>query len=70
MTITSGCYEQTSFVFIIVDRKFALKCRLTGSLQITMDVIKQNANNFKVLHPALLVIKLSVGSSEYYWTMY
>lgn len=45
------------------DRKFALKSRLTGSLQITMDVIKQNANNFKVLHPALLVIKLCAGSS-------
>ena len=52
--------------FHILDRKFALKSRLTGSLQITMDVIKQNANNFKVLHPALLVIKLSAGSSKYY----
>jgi hypothetical protein len=30
-----------------------------------MDVIKQNANNFKVLHPALLVIKLSAGSSKF-----
>ncbi|XP_028418309.1 cytosolic carboxypeptidase 1-like isoform X2 [Dendronephthya gigantea] len=45
------------------DRKFALKSRLTGALQITMDVIRQNANNFKVLHPALLVIKISAGSS-------
>ena len=53
-----------NYYSIILDRKFAFKSRLTGSLQITMDVIKQNANNFKVLHPALLVIKLSAGSSK------
>ena len=61
----SGLMWCLSQILIISDRKFALKSRLTGSLQITMDVIKQNANNFKVLHPALLVIKLSAGSSKF-----
>lgn len=45
------------------DRKFALKTRLTGSLQVTIDVIARNFTKFKVLHPALLVVKLSAGSS-------
>ena len=47
-----------------LDRKFALKTRLTGSLQVTLEVIKQNCTKFKVLHPALLVVKLAAGSSK------
>ncbi len=67
ITATHSSLNMTVLISLIcvIDRKFALKSRLTGSLQITMDVIKQNVNNFKVLHPALLVIKLCTGSSKY-----
>ncbi|XP_046861355.1 cytosolic carboxypeptidase 1-like [Xenia sp. Carnegie-2017] len=47
----------------VKDRKFPVKFRLTGCLQITIEMIKQNVNNFKVLHPSLLVMKHACGSS-------
>ena len=40
------------------DRKLCVKARLTGALQVTMNVIKNNTAFFKVLQPALQVLKL------------
>ena len=40
------------------DRKLCIKARLTGALQVTMNVIKNNTAFFKVLQPALQVLKL------------
>lgn len=40
------------------DRKLCVKARLTGALQVTMNVVKNNTAFFKVLQPALQVLKL------------
>lgn len=40
------------------DRKLCVKARLTGALQVTMNMVKNNTTFFKVLQPALQVLKL------------
>lgn len=41
-----------------VDRKLCVKARLTGALQVTMNMVKNNTTFFKILQPALQVLKL------------
>lgn len=43
---------------LFVDRKLCVKARLTGALQVTMNMVKNNTAFFKVLQPALQVLKL------------
>lgn len=45
------------------DRKLCVKARLTGALQVTMNVVKNNTTFFKVLQPALQVLKLYSANS-------
>ena len=45
-------------LFYPSDRKLCVKARLTGALQVTMNVVKNNTAFFKVLQPALQVLKL------------
>ncbi|XP_068741274.1 cytosolic carboxypeptidase 1-like [Montipora capricornis] len=45
------------------DRKLCVKARLTGALQVTMNLIKNNTTFFKVLQPALQVLKLYSANS-------
>jgi len=40
------------------DRKLCIKGRLTGALQVTMNMVKNNTAFFKILQPALQVLKL------------
>lgn len=43
---------------LFTDRKLCVKARLTGALQVTMNMVKNNTTFFKVLQPALQVLKL------------
>lgn len=45
------------------DRKLCVKARLTGALQVTMNMVKNNTTFFKVLQPALQVLKLYSANS-------
>lgn len=45
------------------DRKLCVKARLTGALQVTMNMVKNNTAFFKVLQPALQVLKLYSANS-------
>lgn len=42
-----------------------MQARITGALQISLNVAKQNPQNFKVLHPVLQVLKIYAGSRKY-----
>ena len=46
------------FNSLFSDRKLCVKARLTGALQVTMNLVKNNTSFFKVLQPALQVLKL------------
>ncbi|XP_070542811.1 cytosolic carboxypeptidase 1-like isoform X3 [Ptychodera flava] len=45
------------------DRKFGVKARLSGALPITLSLVRNNANNFKVLLPCLQVLKIYVANA-------
>uniref|UniRef100_M4AQS0 Cytosolic carboxypeptidase 1 n=1 Tax=Xiphophorus maculatus TaxID=8083 RepID=M4AQS0_XIPMA len=45
------------------DRKFGVKARLSGALNVTVDVIKQNLQNAKVLLPCLQVLRVYSNNS-------
>lgn len=45
------------------DRKLCVKARLTGALQVTMNLVKNNTAFFKVLQPALQILKLYSANS-------
>ncbi|XP_077988802.1 cytosolic carboxypeptidase 1-like isoform X2 [Glandiceps talaboti] len=45
------------------DRKFGVKARLSGALPITLSLVRNNTNNFKVLLPALQVLKIYVSNA-------
>lgn len=45
-------------ILLFADRKLCVKARLTGALQVTMNMVKNNTTFFKVLQPALQVLKL------------
>ena len=51
------------FAFFL-DRKFCIKARLSGALLVTMATIKNNSTNFRVLHPALQVLKIYTTNSK------
>lgn len=42
---------------LLTDRKFCMKARLTGSIHVTMTMIRNNTTNFRVLQSTLLVMK-------------
>ncbi|XP_065059496.1 cytosolic carboxypeptidase 1-like [Rhopilema esculentum] len=44
------------------DKRFAVQARMTGALQVSLNVAKQNPQNFKVLHPVLQVLKIYANS--------
>lgn len=67
---TSVCAEEILLLSHVIltkvgpkDRKLCVKARLTGALQVTMNVIKNNTAFFKVLQPALQVLKLYSANS-------
>ncbi|XP_032434707.1 cytosolic carboxypeptidase 1 isoform X1 [Xiphophorus hellerii] len=45
------------------DRKFGVKARLSGALNVTVDVMKQNLQNAKVLLPCLQVLRVYSNNS-------
>uniref|UniRef100_A0A3B3Y2G5 Cytosolic carboxypeptidase 1 n=1 Tax=Poecilia mexicana TaxID=48701 RepID=A0A3B3Y2G5_9TELE len=45
------------------DRKFGVKARLSGALNVTVDVVKQNLQNSKVLLPCLQVLRIYSNNS-------
>ncbi|KXJ16139.1 cytosolic carboxypeptidase 1 [Exaiptasia diaphana] len=45
------------------DRKFCLKARLTGALQVTMNTIRNNTCNFRALQCTLVVMKLYTANA-------
>lgn len=45
------------------DRKLCVKARLTGALQVTMNLVKNNTAFFKVLQPSLQILKLYSANS-------
>lgn len=51
--------------FSFIDKRFPVQARITGALQISLNVAKQNPQNFKVLHPVLQVLKIYAGSRKY-----
>ena len=57
-----GCSGKILLLFL--DRKLCVKARLTGALQVTMNVVKNNTTFFKVLQPALQVLKLYSANCE------
>ena len=46
------------------DRKLCVKARLMGALQITLNMIKNNTTNFKILQPTLQMLKLYCANSK------
>ena len=49
----------------VSDKRFAVQARMTGALQVSLNVAKQNPQNFKVLHPVLQVLKIYANSRMY-----
>eukprot|EP00794_Sanderia_malayensis_P009853 gene9853-10864_t len=45
------------------EKRFSIQARMTGALQVSLNVTKQNPQNFKVLHPVLQVLKIYANSS-------
>ncbi|XP_063050955.1 cytosolic carboxypeptidase 1 isoform X3 [Engraulis encrasicolus] len=45
------------------DRKFGVKARLTGALNVTVNLLKQNVNNSKLLLPCLQVLRVYSANS-------
>ncbi|KAL2092592.1 hypothetical protein ACEWY4_012390 [Coilia grayii] len=45
------------------DRKFGVKARLTGALNVTVNLLKQNVNNNKLLLPCLQVLRVYSANS-------
>lgn len=66
---TSVCEEVLLLSHVILtkvgpkDRKLCVKARLTGALQVTMNMVKNNTTFFKILQPALQVLKLYSANS-------
>ena len=52
-------------IFPVSDKRFAVQARITGALQVSLNVAKQNPQNFKVLHPVLQVLKIYANSGTY-----
>lgn len=50
--------------FVCSDRKFGVKSRLSGSLSVTVNVIKQNLHNSKLLLPCLQVLRVYCTSCK------
>lgn len=55
---------------IVPDRKLCIKARLTGALQVTMNLVKNNTAFFKVLQPALQILKLYSANCEYLYSLH
>ena len=53
----------------VPDRKLCVKARLTGALQVTMNLVKNNTAFFKVLQPALQILKLYSANCEYLYSL-
>lgn len=47
------------------DRKFGVKARLSGALNVTVNLIKQNIRHPKVLLPCLQVLRVYCTNGEY-----
>uniref|UniRef100_A0AAZ3SHY0 Cytosolic carboxypeptidase 1 n=1 Tax=Oncorhynchus tshawytscha TaxID=74940 RepID=A0AAZ3SHY0_ONCTS len=45
------------------DRKFGVKARLNGALNVTVNLLKQNLQNYKLLLPCLLVLQVCLPSA-------
>ncbi|TSL97347.1 Cytosolic carboxypeptidase 1 [Bagarius yarrelli] len=45
------------------DRKFGIKARLNGALSVTVNLLKQNLQNFKLLLPCLQVLRVCASNS-------
>ena len=52
-------------IFHVPDKRFAVQARMTGALQVSLNVAKQNPQNFKVLQPVLQVLKIYANSRTY-----
>lgn len=48
------------------DRKFGVKARLSGALNVTVNLIKQNIRHPKVLLPCLQVLRVYCTNGEYF----
>ncbi|TRY99459.1 hypothetical protein DNTS_022999 [Danionella cerebrum] len=44
------------------DRKFGVKARLNGALNVTLNLVKQNLHNYKLLLPSLQVLRVYAGN--------
>lgn len=58
------------FPSYFVDKRFAVQARMTGALQVSLNVAKHNPQNFKVLHPVLQVLKIYANSRKYLHVLY
>ena len=45
------------------DRKFEVKARLSGALAVTLNLVRNHANYFKTLQPALYVLKIYANNA-------
>lgn len=50
--------------FPSADRKFGIKARLNGALNVTVNLLKQNLLNYKLLLPCLQVLRVYAGNCE------
>lgn len=47
------------------DRKFGVKARLSGGLNVTVNLMKHNLQNTKLLLPCLQVLRVYSANCEY-----